>query len=201
MEKYNGLIGLGIFVIFFVIIGFFVYHQNQPTLVTSSLVLTPSPAVSPSPTTPPQVDSWHTYTNSTYNFTIDAPTGWNQQEFTPATGNFIVAFSPNTLPCATCTYVHDGYFSVIVYTQQTDPQRYKAYTQNMQNAGKDKNIIPVTLEGIHGILVGNEISIPNHGYIYELSLDTNDGNDSALKSDIFKHAANTFHFTYLIFSQ
>lgn len=183
------------------LVGFMLYHKSSPPPPTAStFVLTPSPILTPTKPPEPMVTSWTTYKNDKYNFTINVPEGWNQQEFPLPIGGFLVAFSPNALPCATCTYVHEGYYSVKVYNQTTDPKAYTDYTAAKQTLGKSKDVIPIHMGGLSGILYGNTAVVENHNWIYAVTLDNDNGTDSALSSQLFQKAASSLQFTYLIFS-
>lgn len=200
MEKQRQIAMYSFVVLGIVLVGFFLYHKNDPLPVSSTFVLTPSPVLSPTQAPEPVVTSWTTYKNDTYNFTIDVPDGWNQQEITPPSGGLIVAFSPNALPCKTCTYVHEGYYSVRIFNNTTDQQAYADFTSKMQAIGKSKEILPIKLNNVTGFLLGNIAAVQNHGWVYEVVLDTNNGNDKALDSQLFQKAASSLAFTYLIFS-
>ena len=200
MEKHAPLISLFIVIMLLFVGGFFLYHQNTPTPVASTFVLTPSPIATPTKPPEPVVTTWTTYKNDKYNFTINYPDGWNQQEFTLPSGGFLVAFSPTSLPCATCTYVHEGYYSVKVYNQTTDPKTYADYAAAKQTLGKSKDVIAIHMGGIQGILYGNTAAVENHNWIYAVTLDSNNGTDNALSSQLFQKAASSLQFTYLIFS-
>lgn len=201
MEKQNQII-LYVFVIASVLlVGFMLYHKSSPTPPPSTFVLTPSPILTPTKTPEPVITSWTTYKNDKYNFTIAFPDGWKQQEFTLPTGGFLVAFSPNALPCSSCTYIHEGYYSVKVYNQSTDPKLFADYSAAKQSLGKSKDVLPIHMGGLSGILYGNSAVVENHNWIYAVTLDNNNGTDSPLSSQLFQKAASSLQFTYLIFAK
>ena len=181
-------------------VGFFVYHQPVSQPLPSTFSLSPTP--SPKPTTPsePMVTSWTTYTNNDFNFTMSIPDGWKQQEYKLPSGVFIVAFSPNdSLPCATCTYLHDGYMSVKIFTKTNDPQAYETFSKAVESIGKVKGYLPAQIDSVQGVLYANTVEIPNHGMVYQITLDENNGSMNVTSSQIFQKAASSLQFTYLIF--
>ena len=185
------------------IIGLMIYYPKQPEVLPSTFSLTPSPSpvTSPTASAEPVVTSWTTYTNNDYNFTISIPDGWNQQEYKLPSGVFIVAFSPNALPCSTCTYVHEGYFSVKIFNQKTDQQAYTTFTTSLQNIGKVKGYQQAQLNNVKGVLYGNTVEVENHNLVYQVTLDANNGSMDVLSSQLFQKFASSLEFTYLIFSQ
>jgi hypothetical protein len=165
------------------------------------------PASTVKPTVPqdPVVTTWRNYTNDEYNFAMDVPSDWNEQAFSPSQpqeskGGTQVAFSPNPLPCETCSYFYDGYFSVKVYTQKSDAASYTNFVQKMNNIGKSAEYQGIILDGIKGVMTINTISAENHGYVYEISLDLDKGHGKIADSLVFRHAVNSFKFTYLLFN-
>lgn len=184
------------------IAGMIVYHKDDAIATPSMLVLSPTPTipVTPTPQDEPLVLTWTSYHNDKYNFTLNTPDGWHQQEYKLDSGVFLVAFSPDQLPCPTCTYNHNGYFSIKIYTNQTDPLAYKDFTTRMQNVGKSNDFLAIRLDGKPGVLFANTIAAENNGLVYELALDTHDGKDTIQNSKLFQKAANSFVFTNLIFT-
>lgn len=201
MNQNTTLISVIFFLVIAVVAGFFVYHQPASQPLPSTFSLSPTPSAQPTIPSEPVVTSWTTYTNNDYNFTMSIPDGWQQQEYKLPSGVFIVAFSPTQLPCATCTYVHEGYMSVKVFSQTTDPQAYKTFTESLQSIGKVKGYIPAQLNNIRGVLYGNTVEVENHNLVYQVTLDENNGTMDVLSSQTFQKAASSLQFTYLIFSQ
>jgi len=197
--------GILLLLFLFVLWGVWLYRHNNPQKESvtpiSTLDLNP---VTPHPTTydEPVVDSWRIYNNDAYNFTINVPTQWSEQtypNFQPDGGIFI-AFSPDKLPCATCTYVHDGYLSIRVYNQKTNAQIYADYLQRIHNVGKMKEYQQVKLPVGTGVLFGNTIAVEHHGWIYEFSLDAQKGNADFTKAKLFQKIVLSLAFTDLSFN-
>jgi hypothetical protein len=183
------------------VIGYFIYHQSGTPIIPSSFSLTtPVPSISPTEAPEPLVTEWTTYSNDKYNFTLEVPANWYQREYTPASGGLLVAFSPmNNLPCENCSYVHDGFFSLKIYNNTTDAQAYSQFTTRMGNAGQSTDYRLAQIAGIKGVIFGNTAAIENHGWVYEFSLDNNNGNENATDSQLFQKFATSLKFTYLIF--
>lgn len=150
----------------------------------------------------PLVDSYRTYSNQTYNFTIDVPATWHEQEYPSPqpNGGFMVAFGPDDLPCKTCTYFRNGFFSIRLFNQKSDPDYYKDFQVRLQNAGKAKDSQAVQLGKYKGVISGNTVAFDHLDWVYELSLDANDGNLGVNDSKIFQRAITSFHFIELIFN-
>jgi hypothetical protein len=154
-------------------------------------------------TAEPLIDAWRTYINSSYNFSVDVPSEWKEQGY-PAplpSGSFLVAFGPDKLPCRTCTYFRNGYYSVKIYNQTTDPDYFKDFEGRMANVGKSKDFIGLTLGEYKGVLNGNTVAFDHKDWIYELNLDANNGSMSINDSKIFQRAVNSFKFTGLLFNK
>ena len=205
MQQSNGTVIFTTFVILALIgIGWFVYspHPAQEQL-PSTFSLSPQPSFAPSPTIAeePVVTTWTTYTNNDYNFTIPIPDGWKQQEYKLPSGVFIVAFSPDDLPCANCSYVHEGYFSIRVFNQKTDSEAYKTFTDSLQKIGKVAGYQAAQINNVKGVLYANTVEVETHGLVYQLVLDKDNGTKNITDSQLFIHAASSMQFTYLIFSQ
>lgn len=201
-DKKYFLIIMGVLLL---VAGFIVYGVMSSQTASlpkpvSQLVLSPSPFQSPTPAPEPVVSSWRTYSNEQYNFTLEVPEGWVEQDYARnyPNGGTVVAFSPDSLPCATCTYVSEGYFSVRVYNQKTQPDQYEAFIERIKKIGKDPNYKQVALDRKPGVYSGRTISIENERWVYELSVDK--PNIEALESYIFQRAATTFKFTFLLFN-
>lgn len=205
-NKYRHAIITSIIVIVFLLIliaVFFSPNTKKNTSPQSTFELNPSVAVSPTREPEPFVTSWRNYSNDKYNFAIDVPSDWHEQEIeVPGTeGGLLVAFSPNDLPCKTCSYVYDGFYSIKIYNQQTDPQSYAAFIDRANSVGKKEGYQAINLDGIKGVWFQNTLSAQNHGWVYELSLDKDQGQANITESLIFKKALNSFRFTYLLFNE
>ncbi len=150
------LIGLGI-------LGFlFYYHPNESNPTFSSFALSPTPEISGAQEiSDPVVESWKLYENETYLFQINIPEGWNTQDYKDnfQHGGTLVAFSPQELPCATCSYVHDGFLSLKIYNAGTDPASYANFQIKMKNVGKDPNTLGFYVDHKVGVLLGNSVAV------------------------------------------
>jgi len=201
MNQNTTIISALVVLFFAVLAGFLVYHQPTSQPLPSTFSLSPTPSPQPTVAKEPDVASWTTYTNTDYNFTLSVPEDWKQQEYKLPSGVFIVAFAPSALPCATCTYVHEGYLSVKIFNQKSDPQAYKTFTESLQSIGKVKGYFPAQLNNVKGVLYANTVEVENHGLVYQVTLDENNGTMDALSSQIFQKSASSLTFTYLLFGQ
>jgi hypothetical protein len=202
-KYYPTLVGISITLLFLAILGLVFYPRKVDVAPQSTFDVNPTTSsVTPSTAPDPVVFSWRTYSNDKYNFTVGVPSEWFEQEFSlpDAKEGTLVAFSPDHLPCKTCAYVYDGYFSVKVYNQKTDPDSYAGFTQRMNSISKSKDYQAVLLDGVKGVMFANTFAAENHGYVYELSLDANKGNAKIVDSLIFRRALSSFKFTYLLFN-
>lgn len=191
------LVGLGI-------VGMlFYYHPQDATPPVSSIVLSPSPVTSGTQEKPvdPTVESWKPYDNATYLFTINIPDGWNFQDYKDnfPKGGTLLAFSPDTLPCSTCSYVHDGFFSIKIYNNEVDPTSYANFQSKIKNVGKDPQTLGVYVDQKVGVLIGNTISVENQGWVYEISYDVENGEAKPFDSKLFQQIMSSFRFTGLQF--
>lgn len=194
------LLGISVFLI---VAGVILYqYKGDGVKPESTFDLSSTRVASSSASQEPDVTSWKNYNNDQYNFTFDFPAGWHQQEYDQPElkGGLFVAFSPDSLPCKTCTYFRSGYFSVKVYNQKTDSESYTAFQQRMANGGKSVDYQLVSLGKAKGVIFANTIAIANQDFVYELSLDTNGGNTKVADSKIFQKVLSTFKFTGLSFN-
>jgi hypothetical protein len=200
---YSGIfVIVGIAIVLLIPVFVFIQKDATPKQPISQLVLTPSPVVSPTPVSEPIVTAWRSYGNNQYNFTLEVPESWYEQDYAKAypDGGTVVAFSPDPLPCATCTYVREGYLSVKVYNQKTHPERYADFLERVKKVGQDPKYVGVALNKKPGVFFANTIAVENQGWVYELTLDADLGDKNALESYIFQRAATSFTFTYLLFN-
>src|SRR5206468_218448 len=87
----------------------------------------------------PDIQTWTPYENTTYNIGFDYPADWNTQDYSSFynTGGGFVAFSPDELPCSSCSYLNNGYFSFRAYNQTTDPALYNLYLSKTKKVEND----------------------------------------------------------------
>lgn len=183
-------------------LGFMFYSpKNSDKSTVSTYSWSSSPALSQIPTGEPEVDSWVPFTNDTYLFSMNVPEGWKSQDFQAShpKGGTLIAFSPNDLPCDTCTYIHDGYFSLKIYNAKTDPQAYADFQTKMKNVGKNPEIQGVYIDQKVAELSGSSVAVENQGWVYEFTLDANPENKKLLETKIFQKWVTSFRFTGLIF--
>jgi hypothetical protein len=175
-------------------------EEVQPA---SSLSFQPTAVVTPTPKPEPEVISWKTYKNDAFNFTMQVPDKWNQQIFETQDSEqgLFIAFSPDTLPCKTCTYYKNGYFSLRIFNEKTNPELYIAFLQRMKDAGKNPDIKPANLGGTPAIFQENFIAVENRGWVYEFTLDKFGETVTGITdSQIFMKVLSSFTFTHLIFN-
>lgn len=185
-----------------IIIGTLILHQQANIKPESTFSLTPTvKTVQNGPLKEPDVESWRTYNNSLYNFTVNVPDNWKEQEYSSSqpNGGFVVAFSPDELPCKTCTYFRNGFYSIKLFNQKSDPDYYKDFATRLANVGKSKDLQGVFLGKYKGVISGNSIAFDHSDWVYELSLDVKDGTLGINDSKIFQKVISSFHFSELLF--
>lgn len=190
---------IGIALIF---VGVLILHQQENIKPESTFSLDKSATQSENgPFKDPNVDAWRTYSNASYNFSVDVPADWKEQEYPSPTSNggLTIAFSPTELPCKTCTYFRNGFYSVKLFNQKSDPDYYKDFTARLANAGKTKDLQGVQLGKYKGVISGNTIAFDHIDWVYELSLDAKDGTLGVNDSKIFQKAVSSFRFNELLF--
>lgn len=186
----------------FIFVGVLILHQTENIKPESTFSLDkPTPTDQSGPFRDPEVVSWRTYSNPTYSFSLEVPSDWREQEYPQASpnGGLIVAFSPNELPCKTCTYFRNGFYSIRLFNQKSDPDYYKDFTSRLTNADKSKDFQAVQLGKYKGVISANTIAFDHSDWVYELSLDAKDGTLSVNDSKIFQHVVTSFRFNELIF--
>lgn len=182
--------------------GVLMLNQQANIKPESTFSLTPSAGPSQSASLKePDVESWRTYSNGIYNFTVEVPADWKEQEYPSPqpNGGFMVAFSPSDLPCKTCTYFRNGFFSIKLFNQKSDPDYYKDFAARLANIGKSKELQGVQLGKYKGVISGNTVSFDHIDWVYELSLDVRDGTLGINDSKIFQKALSSFRFSELLF--
>jgi hypothetical protein len=180
-------------------------QENLPPVqFQSGYELTPTQAVSKLPAqkiVEPDVSVWEIYNNDNLQFKISYPKDWHQQEYKvdPPYGGKIVAFSPNNLPCSSCSYVRNGYFSIRVFDQTDAPGDYNLFLQRLQSNGGE-GFKKINFGGGIGILTSNTISVEHENKVFEMSLDNlNKNNMQVLDSKLFQKFALSLAFTNLQF--
>lgn len=190
----NYLVIASLIIIFAVLLFIVVLRLKDPVLHSIT-----TPPAAPTTTSDPVVSSWEPYENTTYNFSIEVPAGWNRQDYSAFlnNGGTLIAFSPDELPCSTCSYLNSGYFSITIYNQKTDPALYNLFVEKVQKANNGANYPRITLDGKTGLISENTVSIQNGDWVYDITIDKNDGNDPIENSQIMKHVLTSFKFTSL----
>lgn len=201
-QKVNILIAVLLFILLLIvgiIINTFLPKQKAPEVV-SSFQLSPAPKISP--TSEPEISSYRTYNNEQYLFSISVPDGWNIQDYSKAhpQGGTVVAFSPQQLPCDSCTYFQNGYFSIKIYNQKTYPEQYALFLQKMNSIGKKEGFKGIVLGKEKAVLFQEGAAVANHGWVYEFILD-NKNYKNATDSKVFLMALTSLAFTGLEFEK
>lgn len=206
-EKQNAiLLILFIFLFGIFVFGLIFYQQRGSGTAgveaQSTLLLTPAEAPELSPE--PQIFTWRTYNNDAYYFTIDVPEEWGEQDYSQAykDGGTLIAFSPDPLPCPTCAYFYNGYYSVRVFSQKSDPGYYADFVNRVRFlSGNKPGYQGVAISGAQGVMFENTIAVEKNGWVYELSLDILQGRAKITDSEIFQKAAASFRFTHVVFNE
>ncbi len=176
-----------------------VARKDVPQVSTYSL----SPTQGISPTPEAEITEWKSYSNDTYHFSITVPEKWYIQDYAGATvnGGTLIAFSPDKLPCPTCTYFFNGYFSIKIYNQKTDPGFYALFKERMNASSKDKNYQAIALNKDKGVIASNTLALEHEGWIYEFSLDIDQGKKKISDSKVIQKVISSISFTNLFFSK
>lgn len=150
----------------------------------------------------PVVYSWEKYDNDKYQFSLDIPEGWHKQEYNvePPYGGTIIAFSPNSLPCGTCSYIRDGFFSIRIYDQNSAPGDFALFAQRYKS-NDAKDFRKINIAGGVGILTASAISATHENKIFEMSLDNYNKEANISTSQIFSKFVFSLTFTDLQFRQ
>ena len=175
--------------------------QSPEIKSVSTFDISPSPKLSPTAEPDPIVNEWREYNNEQYNFSITIPSDWNVEDYASLypSGGTLIAFSPTRLPCKTCTYFRDGYMSIKIYNEKTDPIFYTNFKQRMSNLGKKKEYFQFQIDNKTGVYLANVAAIENQGWVYEISYDKDKGTADAIQSKLFQKILSSFKFTKLIF--
>ncbi len=177
--------------------------KNEDVKPVSTFDINPSPKVSPTSMPEPEIITWRVYNNDIYNFSVEVPQEWYQEDYASLyqNGGTVIAFSPSKLPCKTCTYFRDGYFSIKIFNQQTDPIFYTAFTERKNNLGKQKEYIQIQLDKKPGVYFANIADVESQGWVYEFSFDKDKGQANAVESKIFQRVLSSMKFTKLTFEE
>jgi hypothetical protein len=205
-SHYTHYILWGIVLVMLFIGGYFIYNLDNKVPFTSNYPMSPSKTPSPSEshtTGEPTVTRWKVYSNDANLFSIQVPADWKVQDYTdlPPHAATVIAFSPDALPCGTCSYVGSGYFSLRIYDQKSNPEDYATFTQEMKAIGQDAKYQSVLVGGKNGVLFGNTVAVEFDGKVYEFSLDTDKGNAKINDSKVFITIVNSFQYTGLLFNE
>lgn len=145
-----------------------------------------------------EIESWTVYGNGRYEFTVEVPAKWNMQDYSAFHSNFgtVIAFSPKPLPCETCSYLNDGYFSIRIYNNQSDSGLYEIYAQKVKDVEEGIEYYrKIEMGGKPGISSDNSSIVENQGWVYELNLDKNNGTGKISESKILQRVFSSFKFT------
>ena len=194
------------FLIFFtiIVVGIVLFFSQQKTesVPLSSFSLSPTtPQATPSFSSEPVVTTWQTYENAPHEFRIQYPSGWQTQEYPSQTGSMRIAFSPDQLPCGTCSYNQNGYFSILIYNTDTDPLLYSTFMERMGKVGKVAGYIPITILDSQGVFSENSAAFEYKGWVYDFVFDAHKSTLHPAESKIFQKALSSFEPTGLIFTK
>jgi len=195
---------IGILLCILLILGaviFISFRPQKPIEPFSTFSLTPSPSLSPG--TEPEVASYKIYLNDSFYFSLAMPEEWFVQDFSKAhpQGGSIVAFSPEKLPCESCTYFRNGFYSIHIYNKTSFPEQYAAFQQKMAAVGKHKDYRAVQIGGRDGVFSPDSVAVEHQGWVYEFRLDKDIGKKNIAESKILVKALTTFQFTGLEFGK
>jgi hypothetical protein len=188
-------------IIICIIFGFIYYKGPKLDVNELKSSLDLNPQASGSATVDPAVTQWRLYSNPQYQFSITVPDEWHQEDYTPAhpNGGTLLAFSPDPLPCNTCSYLRNGYFSIRIFNERSFPEYYAQYAQSIKKVGQDPTYREVVVGKKKGIAHANLVTIEHLGWILEFSLDRNDGKDTYSDSEIFQRVVSSFTSTDILF--
>lgn len=199
-----------IYVIFFSIvitalialtIGGVLYQQAKDKNTTLGSSFKPGNPAQQGKTPDPVINSWREYTNPSYNLILNFPADWKYEDYAPAypNGGTVIAFSPDPLPCNTCSYFQNGYFSVKIYNDKSDPEYFVEFQKRIANLNKDPNYQIVDIKGKKALSYANTVTFEDKGWVYEFSLDKDQGSRKAADSQIFQKVLESVEFTDLLF--
>ena len=187
------------------LIGIMIYYlmptkKSVETISTFSL----SPTSPPAQKTPtePLVEKWQVYANEQFNFSLQIPDKWHVQDYAKIypNGGTLIAFSPDPLPCDTCTYFRNGYFSLRLFNEKSSPESYILYTQRMKAVGKNKEYQGVKIKEATGVMSANLLAFEHEGWVYEFSLDYNNGSMRIIDSSLMQKIILSISYTGLKFT-
>ena len=192
------VLGVGAFVWIYLVL-----PQHTSITTVSTLDFSPTKQTEKKSQSEPVIASWINYSNDKYTVSFSVPEDWYQQDFSASYphGGTLVAFSPDPLPCDTCTYFKNGFFSLHIYNQKSDPDMYTSFLQRIKNAQNDKTYQLISTNSGRGVIYANTLAIEHFDWVYELSLDANDGKTKITDSAIMQKVTSSFQFTGLIFNK
>lgn len=203
-QQIGVLLLVGFIILFFVAIfaSSFKTTNTVQAPAASSLDLNPTKSSQPVPTHHEDpIFNWEQYTNDEYHFLTQIPEGWKKQIYPQPDQKkgLLIAFSPDPLPCESCSYYQDGYFSIKIYNEKTNKEDYANYLQRVAGIGKTNEVQQILVDGQKAIFSGNSITVEHTGWIYELNFDKDKGTAKVTDSPIFLKFLSSFKFTDLIF--
>jgi len=170
--------------------------QKQKLDTTLPGVPTPTDSLLSSTGPEPEIAEWKKFTNEQYHFSITYPEKWYVQDFQelhPA-GGTLIAFGPDELPCGNCSYNRNGYLSLKVYNEKTDPELYAFYTMRVKAIGKSKDYRQVSFNNLQGVATDTTVTLEHNGWVYEFTLDKNNGSAKVDTAPIFQKIVSSLSF-------
>jgi hypothetical protein len=185
-----------VLILIVVVVFGFLYNQKRNLDTMALPAIVPNSDISPTFGPDPAVPTWKTYPIPQYRTSINIPADWNIQDYAQLHpfGGTLIAFSPAELPCSSCSYIRNGYASLRIFSEKTDPEYYALYLGRIQQLGHNKTYQEIKVGEKTGLLTGNTVAVEHSGWIYELTLDKNDGKATLDDSSIFTQMVNSLTF-------
>lgn len=185
-----------LFILIGVIVFGVLYTQKQKLDNTLPSVMNPQAALSVTPGPDPEIAAWKTYTNQLYRFSVTVPAAWYLQDYQAMhpSGGTMVAFGPDPLPCGDCSYIKNGYLSLRIFNEKTDPEYYALYATRVKLLGRSKEYKQAVIGDKTGVATDTTVALEQNGWVYEFTLDKNNGNATIEDSPIFNRIVNSITF-------
>jgi hypothetical protein len=186
-----------LFVLLGVIVVGVLYAQKQKLDSTLPTIATTANSLSATPGPDPQIATWKVYTNPLYRFSLNIPADWYIQDYQAMhpSGGTMIAMGPEPLPCGDCSYIRNGYLSLRIFNEKTDPEYYALYANRVKLLGRAKEYKQAVIGDKTGIATATTIALEQNGWVYEFTLDKNDGKANIDDSEIFRKIVNSLTFS------
>lgn len=185
-----------VFLLIGVIIVGVIYAQKQKLDSTLPSVTKSSDSLSATPGPDPEITEWKAYTNAPYRFSLTVPAAWYSQDYQAMhpSGGTLIAFGPDPLPCSDCSYIRNGYLSLRIFNEKTDPEYYALYANRVKLLGRSKEYKEAVIGEKHGVATDTTVAVEQNGWVYEFTLDKNDGKAKIEDAAIFNRIVNSLTF-------